>query len=67
MERGMVIFLSAYRLAGHMTRDLELAAELVDDLISLGMLPDDVAARLSSFRDDVAVALEPEFRVIRCG
>jgi hypothetical protein len=53
-----VTILGAYRLAGYMTRDLKTAAEAADDLLGLGMLPDDLAARLSSFRDDCETALE---------
>ena len=45
-----VAILAAYRLAGYMTRDLKTAAEAAEDLLGLRMLPDDLAARLSSFR-----------------
>ena len=53
-----VSILAAYRYARYMTRDLKTAAEAADDLLGLGMLPDDLAARLSSFRDDCETALE---------
>ena len=58
MSDNGIALLAAYRLVGHLTRDLELAAELAEDLLALGMLPDDIAVRLSSFHDDVTVALE---------
>jgi hypothetical protein len=47
-----ITILPAYRYVGYMTRDLETAAEAAEDLLGLRMLPDDLAARLSSFRDD---------------
>ena len=53
-----VTILAAYRLAGDMPRDLKTAAEAAEDLLGLRMLPDDLAARLSSFRDDCEAALE---------
>ena len=53
-----VTILAAYRLAGYMTRDLKTATEAAEDLLGLRMLPDDLAARLSSFRDDCEIALE---------
>jgi hypothetical protein len=53
-----VAILAAYRYARYMTRDLKTATEAADDLLGLGMLPDDLAARLSSFRDDCETALE---------
>jgi hypothetical protein len=53
-----VTILAAYRYARYMTRDLKTATEAADDLLGLGMLPDDPAARLSSFRDDCETALE---------
>jgi hypothetical protein len=53
-----VAILAAYRLADYMTRDLKTAAEAAEDLLGLRMLPDDLAARLSSFRDDCETALE---------
>ena len=53
-----VTILAAYRYARYMTRDLKTATEAADDLLGLGMLPDDLAARLSSFRDDCEAALE---------
>jgi hypothetical protein len=49
---------AAYRYVGYMTRDLETAAEAAEDLLGLRMLPDDLAARLSSFRDDCEMALQ---------
>lgn len=57
-----VAILAAYRYAVRMTRDLETAAEAADDLLSLGIVPDDLAARLASFRDDVELALEDRQR-----
>jgi len=59
-----VAILAAYRYAARMTRDLETAAEAADDLLSLGIMPDDLAARLSSFRDDVELALEDRQRPV---
>jgi hypothetical protein len=53
-----VAILAAYRYHRYMTRDLKTATEAADDLLGLGMLPDDLAARLSSFRDDCETALE---------
>ena len=49
---------AAYRYVGYMTRDLETAAEAAEDMLGLRMLPDDLAARLSSFRDDCEMALQ---------
>jgi hypothetical protein len=57
-----VAILAAYRYATRMTRDLETAAEAADDLLSLRIMPDDLAARLASFRDDVELALEDRQR-----
>jgi hypothetical protein len=53
-----VSILAAYRYARYMTRDLKTAAEAAEDLLGLRMLPDDLAARLASFRDDCETALE---------
>ena len=53
-----VAVLAAYRLAGYMTRDFKTAAEAAEDLLGLRMLPDDLATRLSSFRDDCETALQ---------
>jgi hypothetical protein len=57
-----ITILAAYRYVGYMTRDLETAAEAAEDLPALRMLPDDLTARLASFRDDVGLALEDRQR-----
>ena len=54
--RGLLYNLEQDRLAAHGEQSLTASAQLVDDLLTLNVLPEILADRLKVFRDDVAAA-----------
>lgn len=53
-----VVYLSDVRLMPYRADDLDDVENIIGELLSFSMIPDDLAAKLSSFRNDVRRALE---------
>ena len=55
---GVVSSLSAYRLAPYPDEDLADAEDILSELLSYSLIPDDLRARLISCRDDIRQTLD---------
>jgi hypothetical protein len=53
-----VVYLADKRLMPYRAEDLDDVENIIGELLSFSMIPDDLATKLTSFRNDVRQALE---------